>query len=40
MLGGYGHLSFRPIHGQPSHTPRAQKVQIEKAPSNGASGGA
>ena len=30
MLGGYGHLSFRPIHGQPSHTPRAQKVEIEK----------
>ena len=30
MLGGYGHLDFRPIHGQPSHTPRAQKVEIEK----------
>jgi anaerobic selenocysteine-containing dehydrogenase len=31
LLGGYGHLSFRPILGQPSHTPRAQKVEIEKA---------
>ncbi len=31
MLGGYGHLSFRPILGQPSHTPRAQRVEIEKA---------
>jgi DMSO reductase family type II enzyme molybdopterin subunit len=30
MLGGYGHLSYRPILGQPSHTPRAQKVEIEK----------
>lgn len=30
LLGGYGHLSFRPIHGQPSHTPRAHKVEIEK----------
>jgi anaerobic selenocysteine-containing dehydrogenase len=30
LLGGYGHLSFRPILGQPSHTPRAQKVGIEK----------
>ncbi len=29
LLGGYGHLSFRPILGQPSHTPRAQKVEIE-----------
>jgi DMSO reductase family type II enzyme molybdopterin subunit len=39
MLGGYGHLDFRPIHGQPSHTPRAQKVEIEKVSTNGAAGG-
>jgi len=32
LLGGYGHLGYRPILGQPSHTPRAQKVQIEKVP--------
>ncbi len=31
LLGGYGHLSFRPILAQPSHTPRAQKVAIAKA---------
>jgi DMSO reductase family type II enzyme molybdopterin subunit len=37
MLGGYGHLSYRPLLGQPSHTPRAQRVQIEKiAPTGGA----
>jgi len=24
MLGGYGHLSYLPLLGQPSHTPRAQ----------------
>jgi nitrate reductase alpha subunit len=30
MAGGYGQLGFRPILGQPSHTPRAQKVEIEK----------
>jgi nitrate reductase alpha subunit len=29
-LSGYGHLSFRPLAAQPSHTPRAQKVEIEK----------
>ncbi|MHB8377726.1 MAG: molybdopterin-dependent oxidoreductase [Dehalococcoidia bacterium] len=40
MLGGYGHLSFRPIHGQPSHTPRAQKVEIEKVAADAATGGA
>jgi anaerobic selenocysteine-containing dehydrogenase len=40
MLGGYGHLSFRPIHGQPSHTPRAQKVQIDKVVVRSQSGGA
>ena len=37
LLGGYGHLSFRPILGQPSHTPRAQKVEIEKATQGAAS---
>jgi anaerobic selenocysteine-containing dehydrogenase len=31
LLGGYGHLSFRPILGQPSHTPRAQRVEISRA---------
>ena len=34
LLGGYGHLGYRPILGQPSHTPRAQKVQIEKVATN------
>jgi DMSO reductase family type II enzyme molybdopterin subunit len=39
MLGGYGHLSFRPLLGQPSHTPRAQRVQIEKIPAASQNGG-
>jgi nitrate reductase alpha subunit len=30
LLGDYGHLTYRPILGQPSHTPRAHKVEIEK----------
>ena len=30
LAGGYGQLGFRPILGQPSHTPRAQKVEIER----------
>ena len=38
LLGGYGHLSFRPILGQPSHTPRAQRVQIEKVPAASTNG--
>jgi hypothetical protein len=29
-LSGYGQLSFRPLAAQPCHTPRAQKVEIEK----------
>jgi DMSO reductase family type II enzyme molybdopterin subunit len=39
LLGGYGQFGYRPILGQPSHTPRAQKVQVEKigASKNGAS---
>jgi DMSO reductase family type II enzyme molybdopterin subunit len=40
MLGGYGHLSYRPILGQPSHTPRAQKVEIEKISGSPATRGA
>jgi DMSO reductase family type II enzyme molybdopterin subunit len=40
MAGGYGQLGFRPILGQPSHTPRAQKVEIEKvAPASRNGGG-
>jgi DMSO reductase family type II enzyme molybdopterin subunit len=30
MAGGYGQLGYRPILGQPSHTPRAQRVEIER----------
>ena len=39
VLGGYGHLGYRPILGQPSHTPRAHKVQIEKVSSASQNGG-
>ncbi|HYM14533.1 MAG TPA: molybdopterin-dependent oxidoreductase [Dehalococcoidia bacterium] len=40
LLGGYGQFGYRPILGQPSHTPRAQKVQIERVPVTNLNGGA
>jgi ethylbenzene hydroxylase subunit alpha/complex iron-sulfur molybdoenzyme family reductase subunit alpha len=30
LAGGYGQLHYRPVYNAPGHTPRGQRVQIER----------
>lgn len=32
LVGGYGHLSYRPLHWQPVQVDRGVRVEVEKAP--------